>query len=333
MATLAQQLPTLLDKVKRMAPNGAIDNIVEQLTRRNPVLQDMVWNEGNLPTGHLFTSRTGLPAVSWRRLNEGVSPGKSLTDQITETCGLLEATSAVDCEQARLNGNEAAFRASEDNAFLQALNNEVSTGIFYHSTKTAPEKFGGLTPRFDAASGVSSLPQSSQIIKCAATSSGSDQTSIWLVCWGPDTVFGIYPKGTVGGIETEDMGKQLWDDGTGKKFRAWVTYWTWRVGLCVKDWRYVVRICNIDTSALVANSTEIIEAMIKATHQVQDFTMGRPVFYVNRTVGTYLHLQARNAVTNSTLTIENIGGQPVTKFLGIPVRETDALLNTEAIVA
>jgi hypothetical protein len=333
MAILAQSLPTLLDKVKRMAPNGAIDNIVEQLTMRNAILEDMVWSEGNLPTGHLFTSRTGLPSVAWRKLNQGVSPGKSLTDQVTETCGMLEATSAVDCEVARLNGNEAAFRASEDNAFLQSLNNEVSTGLFYHSTAATPEKFGGLTPRFNATSSVSTLPQSSQIIKSTASPSGSDQTSIWLVCWGPDTVFGIYPKGTVGGIETEDMGKQLWDDGTGKKFRAWVTYWTWRVGLVVKDWRYVVRIANIDTSAIGATDTTIIEAMIKATHQIQDLKMGRPVFYCNRTVGAYLHLQARSGVTNSTLSIENIGGSPITKFLGIPVRETDALINTEDAVA
>jgi hypothetical protein len=73
MATINDTgLPTLLDQVKRTAPGGAIDRIIEQLTKKNPILEDMVWQEGNLPTGHRFTSRTSLPSVGWRRLNEGM---------------------------------------------------------------------------------------------------------------------------------------------------------------------------------------------------------------------------------------------------------------------
>jgi hypothetical protein len=38
-------------------------------------------------------------------------------------------------------------------------------------------------------------------------------------------------------------------------------------------------------------------------------------------------------VSNSTLTMEQIGGKQVMAFAGIPVRRCDALLNTEAAVA
>jgi hypothetical protein len=150
MALLNQGLPTLLDHVKRTDPNGAIATIVESLSQSNPILQHMVFQEGNLPTGHRYTSRTALPSVAWRRLNEGVTPGKSETAQIDETTGMLTGMSAVDVEVAKLNGNEAAFRASEDAAFLEAFNNEIATGLFYHSTKTAPEKFHGIAPRLDS---------------------------------------------------------------------------------------------------------------------------------------------------------------------------------------
>ena len=62
-------------------------------------------------------------------------------------------------------------------------------------------------------------------MKCDSGASGNDQTSIWLICWGPQTAFGIFPKGSQAGIKFKDLGTQLWDDGTGKKFEAYVSSW------------------------------------------------------------------------------------------------------------
>jgi hypothetical protein len=330
MATINASLPTLLDQMKLLDPNGAPAKVVEQLTKRNALLKDAVVIEGNLETGYQGTARTALPSVTWRRYNEGVSPSKSGKNQFTENCGMVEGFSVVDAAELEIAGSGPAFRASEDMSFLAALENEVETGAFYHSTKTAPEKFMGWAPRLDATSG---NPAGSQIIKCDASAAGSDQTSIWLAAWSPETVFMMYPKNSKGGIVAHDMGEQLWDDGSGKKFRAFVTNWCWKIGMVVRDWRYLVRIANVDTGNLTATNDSIITAMVKAYHQLQDTKTGRLAYYVNRTVGTYLHLQALNNTKNSTLTIERIGGEPVTTFLGIPVRETDALLNTEAVVS
>lgn len=319
---------TLADLVKRTDPTGKVASIVELLTQKNSILPDAVFREGNLPTGERVSARTGLPGVSWRRFNEGISPSKSRIDQWDEACGQLEGLSIVDCELAKLNGNEAAYRQSEDVAFLQSLSNEVETGLFYHSTKTAPEKFMGLSPRFDSTSSVGGA----QIIKHDASASGNDQTSIWLVRWGEDSVYGIYPKGSTGGITPHDMGEQLVDDGTGanKRFRAYVTNWNWKVGLVVRDFRQVVRIANIDTGNLLTTGNSLSLSMVKAYHQIWNPAGGRLAWYCNRTIGTYLHQQAMDSVKNSTLTIEKIGGQPITTFLGIPVRETDAIINGEA---
>jgi len=329
MATVNQSLLTLQDQVKRMAPDGSIDRVVEALTKKNPILQDAVFKMGNLETGERVTTRMGLPGVAWRRLNEGVAPAKSQTEQYDETCGMLSGMSVVDIEVAKLNGNEAAFRASEDMAFLQAFNNEVSTGLFYHTTKTAPEKFNGLTPRLDS----TTAAWGNQIILGGGA---ANNTSIWLVSWGENTVYGIYPKGSVGGLQPKDMGEQIWDDGSGKKFIAYVTQWMWKIGLVVKDARYIVRIPNINSSTLVkdaASGADLITLMVKAYHQLQDTNTGRLAFYCNRTIGTWLHLQAMNAVKNSTLSIEMVGGKPITYFLGIPIRETDAITNSENTVS
>ena len=62
MSTLATTHPTLLDITKRLDPNGKIDTIAEMLAQTNEIIEDMVWLEGNLVTGHRTTVRTGLPA-------------------------------------------------------------------------------------------------------------------------------------------------------------------------------------------------------------------------------------------------------------------------------
>ena len=327
MATLSVENPTLLDVVKRTDPDGMIADIVEALTLRNPILRDATAKEGNLPTGHRVTIRSGLPAVGWRMINQGIDASKSKTIQVDETCGLLEGRSEVDCELARLNGNEAQFRASEDSGFMQAMNNEAAEAIFYHSTKTDPEKIHGLTPRFNSLSG----GNADNIVDCSITSSGADQASIWFVTWSPETCSLIYPKGMVGGLDSEDLGKEYVEDADGKKFLAWRTHWTWRLGLCIKDWRYIVRICNIDISAASATGVELINDMVDAYNRVYDLNTGRTVIYMNRTVLTFLDQQILNK-SNNWFGMTEWHGMQITSFRGLPIVTCDSLGVDEAIV-
>ena len=88
---------------KRLDPDGDVPLIAELLNQTNEILDDMQWKEGNLPTGHRITMRTGLPTVAWRLLNNGITPSKSTTAQIDEQCGMLEAWSEVDKDLAELN--------------------------------------------------------------------------------------------------------------------------------------------------------------------------------------------------------------------------------------
>jgi hypothetical protein len=330
MATLGQQLPSLLDISKRTDPKGAATKIIETLTLTNPILQDAVWGEGNLPTGHMYTSRTGLPTVGWRRLNEGVDPGKSVVDNITETTGMLSGMSVVDVEVARLAaGGDQAFRASEDMAFLQSFNHEFARALFYESTKANPDRIHGIASRLNQLPAGTTVPWRNQVIG-AGGSGTSHLTSMYLVNWSPDCAFMITPRGSPTGLETQDMGIQLWNDANSKKFRAYVTQWMWKFGLVIQDYRYVARICNIDTNALTkaggGTPGFLFDHMLKAHYQIANLNMGRAVWYCNRTIAHWLHSQALNSVTNSTLTIQNIGGIPVTSFLGIPIKVCDSIM-------
>lgn len=329
MATINNDFPTLLDLAKITGPDGSMLPVVEMLTKRSPIVEDAVAKEGNLTTGHRIASRTALPSVAWRRINEGVSPSKTRADTVDETCGILSGKSQIDAKLVELNGG-LAYRAAQDKAFAASMVNEMETGIIYHSTKTAPEKIMGFMPRLDATTN----PAGSQIIKADAAAAGADQASILLVGWGLHSVYLIYPKGTKQGLQVRDMGLQQVDDGSGasKSFPGYVTYVDWNIGVAVEDWRYLVRIANIDTGNLLTTGRVIIDAMIKATYQMQDLDSVKPVFYVNRTIATYLHMQSNDAAKN-TITFDNVGGKPVMRFMGIQVRRTDALLNTESPVS
>ena len=109
----------------------------------------------------------------------------------------------------------------------------------------------------------------------------------------------------------------------------------WKCGLALHDWRYVVRIANIDTAALTKNAAtgaDIIDLMTQATEKIHSLSGVTPVFYGNRTIGSFLRRQTVNKVASGTLSYDEVGGRPATLFSGIPYRRIDALNTTEARV-
>jgi hypothetical protein len=332
-ATLGTGALTLADWAKRLDPDGKTSTIVELLSQTNEILRDMLWMEGNLPTGHRTTVRTGLPTVAWRLLNQGVNPSKSTTAQIDEQCGMLEAWSEVDVALAKLNGNVAAFRMSEAQAFIEAMNQEMAQTLFYGNGGTAPEEFTGLSTRYSAISGATNAQN---VIDGGGT--GSDNSSIWLVVWGANTAFGIFPKGSKAGLDHNDYGEVTVETTAGvagQRMRAFQERWKWDAGVALKDWRYAVRIPNLDISNLVAKSSaaDLVELMIKATHRIPTLGMGRASFYMNRTVFQMLDIQRRDdVIAGGGITYADIDGKKVPHFRQIPIGVCDALLETEARV-
>lgn len=330
MATLAANNPTLIDLSKRLDPDGKIASIVELLNQSNDVLTDMSFIEGNLPTGHKTTIRTGLPTPTWRKLYGGVQPGKSTTVQVTDACGMLEAYAEVDKALADLNGNSAAFRLSEDAAHIESMSQEMASTLFYGNEGTEPEAFTGLAPRYS-----SLAAQNADNIIDAFSGSGGDLTSIWLCVWGPQTGHGIYPKGSLAGLQMSDKGQVTVEnvDGAGGRMEGYRTHYRWDCGVSIRDWRYFVRIANIDISELgtIANTKNLINWMVQASERIPSFGKGRAAFYMNRTLREKLRLGILERVS-SNLTWETVEGKRVMTFDDIPVRRTDALINTETRV-
>lgn len=333
MATLANTALTLADWAKRTDPEGRVPVVAELLSQTNEILEDCLFVEGNLPTGHRVVIRTGLPTVYWRSLNQGIPNSKSTTAQVDESCGILEARSEVDKDLAELNGNSAQFRLSEDQAFLEAMNQTQASTMFYGNPSTDPKQYLGLATRYGTISGAGNA---ANIIDAGGT--GTDNTSIYLVVWGDNTVFGTFPKGSKAGLMHNDLGEQTVYNADNTRMQALATQYQWKNGLVVKDWRYVVRICNIDVSNLVGESSaaDLIKLMSRALDRIPNLNFGKPVFYMNRTVYSMLRIQALNKSQN-VLAIEKGLNQFGTaaawmSFEGVPLRKVDALLNTEARV-
>src|SRR4051812_38360938 len=96
MATVGGTVLTLADYAKRLDPDGKVARVIEMLNQQSGVITDVLWKEGNLPTGNRTTVRTGLPTAYWRLMNVGVPPSKSRTAQVDEQAGRMEAWAEVD---------------------------------------------------------------------------------------------------------------------------------------------------------------------------------------------------------------------------------------------
>lgn len=344
MAVQASGVATLLDVLQQMAPDGKQMEIAEVLTQQNEMLEDMTWREGNTVTGHRDAVRTSLPSPSFRALNEGVPVTKAGSTPIEETAALLEDFSRVDRELAILSGDVNAYRLREGKPHIIGMGHKMAQTVFYGNANIDPKGFTGLAPRYNTLNTAVSATAANVI---SAGGSGSNLRSIWLVGWSEDTITGIFPKNTRGGLDHEDAtnasgtgahgfpAAAALSDANGNKFMGYEDHWIWRCGLMVKDWRYAVRIANIDPTALTlsaATGPNLTDLMTQAVEQIESLSGVRAAFYVPRALRAYLRRQIQEK-KGAFLSWDEVGGKRIMHFGEVPVRRTDALNVAEAQVS
>ena len=332
MATLGATFLTLIDLFKQQEGDGSVTaTIIEMLAQTNEIMDDMVVMTANNGTKHLTTSRTGLPAGTWRRLYQGVQPTKSEVRQVTDTTGMLESWSEVDSKLVSLSKNPAQFRLNESAAFIEGMSNDMATAIFYGNTDTDPDQFMGFSPRFNSLS----AENGGQIIDAGGT--GADNASIWFIVWGERTSHAIYPASETAGLTRDDKGMVTKTNSDGSLIDVHREKFTWDLGLSVRDWRYVSRIANIDGSEALDGSVQLYDFMRQAFYKLQQRRVvgGRTSIYCNTNILEVLDaVSANQGNTDSFVRLRHgeLDGKEVEFYRGIPVRECDALLSTEAQV-
>ncbi|MEG2173679.1 MAG: hypothetical protein RRY29_10560, partial [Desulfovibrionaceae bacterium] len=243
-------LVSTLAEMESFYKGDPLGQMIELMNQTNDILDDVQWMESNQSDGHLTRIRTGLPEVFWRRLYQGTPPSKSAWTQVKEGTGILEAIMELDIEEAKLYSNKAAaFRTTEGLAFTEAMRQKVSKTLMYGDSTKAPDEFNGLAMRYPS--------KVSPNVIDAQGNSANKQTSIWLISWGPNAVHGIYPKGSKGGLEHEDLGAYMTHDSDQRKYQVVGDKYNWKCGLTVRDWRACVRVCNVDSTKLALRKGEV----------------------------------------------------------------------------
>lgn len=329
--------PTLLDFMQALGPDESVAELAELLNETNRILDDMTFVEGNLLTGHRFSIRTGIPEPTWRRLYQGVQPTKTTRAQVTASTGMLEAYAEVDKALADLNGNSASFRLQEDKGHIEGMSQKAARYFIYGNEANEPEGITGIMPHVNTLSG----PTADQVIDAGGT--GNDNGSILLVGWGTDKVYGIFPKGSKAGLQISNKGQVTAEakdaDGNTGYYEAYRTHYKWDLGFVVQDYRYIVRIANIDRSLLAADinnagytGAKLPDLMFEALEYLPSLDNCRPVFYMDRTMLTKLRQQMPYYTKGSTLGYAEVGGKRVADFQGVIIQRVDKMRVDEARV-
>ena len=339
MAELSTAAMTLAEHAKRFGPDGKYDAaIVELLSQTNEINDDMLWREGSLPNGDQATIRVGLPISFYRLTNQGTPTSTSKTAQITEQIAMLSSRSQVDKKVADMNGNSAALRSDEGIAHMESQGQQFTETLFYGSASN-PEEIVGFSNRYNS----TTAGNGQNVI--LGGGAGADNSSIWLIGWGGRSIHGIFPRGAKTGLSHESLGLQDAFDADNNRFRAYMDEYGQDFGLMIRDWRYAVRICNLDISVIIGDPTgatvNILELMLRAVHRLPT-TNGAstdrgvvgvtPAFYCNRTIAEMLDIQAMNK-SNLLLKVGNEEGNQKLSLRGIPIKTVDALTEAEDLVA
>jgi len=336
MAVLGTTYWNLIDVLK--AGGDGIGDVVEALTQLTPFMKDANVVTCNKGAKHVSSIRTGLPSVSWGALYQGIAQSKGAYTQVEDTTGFIEGLSSVDSRLLKLKPDQASkLRLMEANGFLETMAQTLESAVFYSNVLINGKQFHGLAPRYNTLA-------NSNVINGGG--SGSDNASIWFVTHGDGQTSMLTPENIPAGVIREDKGEQRVLDASNNPYYVKEEMFTQHAGIAVKDWRYNARVANIDVSDLIAGSTALNPLMRKAYYKLQgrrsykmekpgEMSPGRTVIYMNRTLMEALDAEQSNARGGSTdnfvrLRPTEIQGEEVLTWRGIPIRETDALLNTEA---
>ncbi|MCK5017534.1 MAG: hypothetical protein KAS32_10745 [Candidatus Peribacteraceae bacterium] len=325
----------------QMTHNQEIIDVAEVLNEVNDMVSDAHVQQANDITTHVVSRRTALPVPSWTPVGAGWSPSSGRINQVKENIATLRSRYQAPQQVLDLQPNPAKARQQQERGHIEAMAQEFSRTIISGSMASSPEEFNGFTSRYGTLSSAADIASGAADVSYVldnGNTTGSDNTSIWFVQWGPGKTYLVYPRNSFGaGIKKEDKGLVLTNAdntaaaaGITAQIWAFITEFTWEVGLVVEDTRTVKRLGNIDS---VNSQTHTLDEdkVIQIRNNYQ--TPGTIFMYCNETVFTQLQLLAKDK-TNVFWSENNPFGKPQLMFQDMPVRRMDkqSITNSESIL-
>lgn len=322
--------------------------VIEMLNQSNEIPNYLPWMTANAPFLQRTTARVELPTVSTRQLGQGIPMSTSRVDQFDDTMSIMDVFNEIDIKLAQGGGDVGQYRYNAGLPFYEALYQKFSNLFFYGNSNVVPSDFNGMATRYSTVTAANSA-NAQNVLDAGGTASAN--ASIWLLTFSAKSLIGIFPAGSPAGLYHKDWGEQLNTVTAGYGGTVLPVYkdqYQWTCGITVPDWRWNVRIANIDVNNLVAESgaADLFKLMNKAMFHVPSIsyppsTTGNPmssisppgisVWVMNRTMQQMLSVQASNKVSNQ-LMWGDYQGRKIQMFQGMPIINTDQLTNTESQV-
>jgi len=310
-----------LAELAEMDAGKAIDpTVVHTLIDCQPLFDQAPLLPCNDGTQNKTEIVTEYPDLQAHAFNEGVDPVKAHSHFRTDATAMFSAYTVIDAKMFKRNNNSASWRARQEERYLRGFAHGMATRVFQASLKNDPKSFDGFGCRY--------VKKSDQVIDAlggAAVPSNHKLMDIWLINWDKALVHLIHPDQGLAGLVSTDRGEQDVYDANGKRFRGLITDYDWDMGLAVEDPYQVIRIANVDVTALMADATasgvaDLQTLMIKASERLPDGAGAQCAWYMPKAIREALRLQIL-AKPNLQLTIETIAGRKVSAYDGVPVHK------------
>ena len=349
MSTAVSSLPysTLTDILSNYSSADAAARFVlpkRVLDRMTPLVKMLPLKASNNILSNIATRTDSLPVASTRRFNEGIQATASKNIPINDPIALFEDYSEVDKDLWEIQNDPNAWRADQDMNHIEGLFQLMESMLLYGSLAVNPGAFNGLSTRFN---NLTSLPNGDATWKPNVWNGGASTgstTSAWMIEFGDDSVYGIYPPNTPAGLSVRDLGEVTKELASGTTavgmnylYQVLRTMLRWYLGIQIADERAVQRIANINPTALSSNNFDE-NVFIEAKNWLpRAGEAPGTVILVNRDLKTQIDIRAVSQKINTYFTPPSNGsmdvfGKAVTRFQNIPIYTAEKILSTESVV-
>ena len=330
---------TLPEVLRSKAPDGSHMVAIDVLSQPLPLMEEGYWVQANDETSHQFLRMTSEPVGSMVGYNEGAAFEAATTVPVTEQIGRMESNLRIDIRILKKAPDPIKYRYERERATFRGMVKRFEKIIFSKNLS-----IGGVdTPQGDQTIDVKTINGlgvrmnklvANKVVSNGA-SSGSDLGSIWIVKWGPDGLFFIYPRSGMRTIEIDDLKEQVVYDSASRPFRAVMTNFGWEFGLGIGDDRNIKRLCNIASSGNNSFWADGTDAA-KGENNLIDLLEAMPGGDLNGVVmyaGPKIIAQIRkrlNTKSNLYFSEETVWNRKMLTFQGVPIIRVDSLTNDES---
>lgn len=303
---MANERVTLLD-IAKMNGSDAVVGLIDECSKAHPEITKV---PGRTIKGTHYKTlvRTALPTVGFRSANEGAAATKGrLENRLVETFILnprWEQDKAV--ADVYEDGAQACI-AIEASGQMEAALQHVSSQ-FYYGVANDAKGFPGLQAAVPSAMTLS-----------AKGDTATACSSVYAVRLGPKAAQFVF--GADGELKLSDVREESVTDENDNKFTAYVQEILAHMGLQVGSINAVARLCNVDFDHGV---TDDLLAELFSAFPVG---MGPNVVFMGKRA-------LRQLKTSRTATSPTGAPAPTPNdYDGVPIFPTEALVDTEAVVA